>query len=335
MDSLESFVRAQAQDVTGTPAAVVTEQPAATEAPVVTPATPTETPAAAPVTPPVATDTLIDLDTPETPAASSTPEFDFSTLVKDLGIEAKTKEEFVAKYKEAISKEDPLKGLPDNLKKAVDFAKQGGDFLQMLKISQIDYSQIDPITIYENNVYQQIKDREKAKEYLESLSHLAKEIEGQKLKNQYIQWQESQERIMKQELEAKASQELTKKLENERRLRDTVNKVDNIEGFRIKPAEKEQFVREVVDGTLSKELFFNERGEYDYEKMMKVRFLAKNFDAIKKHFSKQVETATKRAVIEPLTNAELQTGSQIPTAQKQEFSNPLDAWIAASEKGKK
>lgn len=283
-------------------------------------------------------DEFIDLETPET-ATETAPAFDFTSFIKDTGIDAKTKEEFVAKYKETISKqsEDPLKGLPDNLRKAVDFAKQGGDFLQMLKINQIDYSQIDPVVLYEQSVKSQIKDQVKAKEYLDSVSPLAKEIEGERLKNQSIQWQQSQEALMLGELQSKATQELVKKAENETRLRETVSKVDNIDGFKVKQGEKDKFIKEVLDGSLTKELFMDEKGNFDYNKMFKARFLIKNFDAIKKHYGSKITTQTKREVIEGLTNAELQTSAERPNSNAENKStNPLDGWMKMeAEKNRK
>lgn len=281
---------------------------------------------------------FIDLEISET-ATETAPAFDLTSFFKEAGIEAKTKEEFVAKYKETISKqtEDPFKGLPDNLRKAVDFAKQGGDFLQMLKINQIDYSQIDPVVLYEQSVKSQIKDQAKAKEYLDSMSPLAKEMEGERLKNQSIQWQQSQEAQILNDLQAKATQELVRKAENETRLRETVSKVDNIDGFKVKQGEKDKFIKEVLDGSLSKELFMDEKGNFDYNKMLKVRFLTKNFDAIKKHYGSKIATQTKREVIEGLTNSELQTSAERPNSGAENKStNPLDGWMKnEAEKNRK
>lgn len=333
-DPLASFVEAEEAIVKNNPPVEVVnkvETPSEVQKPEVTPEVkPVETKVETPKKEESTDDGLIDLEIPE-PTVEKPAEFDFSSLVKDLGFEVKTKEELISKVKEAVTKqsEDPFKGLPDNLRKAVEFAKQGGDFLQMLKVSQVDYSQIDPTVIYENHIYSSISDKEKAKEYLESLSPLAKEIEGQKLKTQYIQWQESQERSMKSELEAKASEELKRKAENEQRMRETINKVEDISGFKVKPSQKEKFYKDVVEGNLSKKLFFDEKGNYDYNKMFKVAFIAENFDAIQKHYKGRIQTATKREIIEPLTNAELQINSEKPVTNSGEV-DPLTAWMNAS-----
>jgi hypothetical protein len=278
---------------------------------------------------------LIDLDIPDTVVTTTPEAFDFQSLIKDMGAEVKTKDELVLKFKELNkTPEDPFKGLPDNLRKAVEFAKQGGDFLQLLKVSQVDYSQIDPVVLYENQIRQQITDQAKAQEYLDSLSPLAKEVEGQRLKTQYIQWQESQEKSLLADLQNKATLDLARKAENEQRLRETVNKVDSIEGFKVKSGEKEKFIKEVTDGSLTRELFMDDRGNFDYGKMFRVRFLAKHFDSIQKHYGERIKNATKREVVEGLTNAEVQISSVRPEGEPQKFDSPLDHWISVSREKK-
>ncbi len=333
-DPLVSFVEAT-QPKVETPA--TSETPATPEVPA-TPAP--EVKVETPKVPEVKIETpasteLIDLDIPEATPTATPEAFDFPSLVKDLGFEVKTKEELVEKVKSIKTPEDPYKGLPDNLRKAVDFAKQGGDFLQLLKVSQVDYSQIDPTVLYEQQILNGTQDKVKAKEYLDSLSPLAKEFEGQKLKNQMIQWQESAEKQLLDELNAKTAQELAKRAENEQRLRETVNKVDSVEGFKVKQGDKDRFIREVLDGSLTKELFMDNKGQFDYEKMMRVRFLTKNFDAIQKHYGERIKNATKREIVEGLTNADVQTQSVKPEGAPQVYTNPLDAWMAVDRGTKK
>lgn len=269
---------------------------------------------------------IVDLDIPEPVVANATPEaFDFDSLVKDIGFEVKSKDEFRTKVKELMTKEDQLKGIPENLRKAVEFAKSGGDPLQYLKISQVDYSQIEPSVLYENHILSTIGDKAKAQEYLDSLSPLAKEIEGERIKSQYIQLQNQQEQQLRNELDANAKIELKRKAENEQRLRETINKVDDVAGFKVKPSQKDRFMKDVTEGKLTQKLFFNEKGEYDYDKMFKINFLAENFDQIQKYYKGKVKTETTRSVINDLQNVQIDKPTGTPQTDSAPKSN-FDHW---------
>lgn len=319
-DPLAQFI--QSREVTETTTPAETPAPAEVTNNV---ETPTETPKA-PTVAESTEESIVELDIPEPAVETTTPEaFDFDSFVKDIGFEVKSKDEFKTKVKELITKEDPLKGIPENLRKAVEFAKNGGDPLQYLKISQVDYSQIDPSVLFENQIMATVGDKQKAQEYLDSLSPLAKEIEGEKLKQQYIQLQNQQEAQLRAELESKAAQELKRKAENETRLRETINKVEDVAGFKVKPSQKDKFIKEVTEGKLTQKLFFDEKGEYDYNKMFKVAYLAENFDSIQKYYKGRVKTETTKEIINNLQNVQIEK----PTGPTQTESAPksnFDAW---------
>lgn len=276
-------------------------------------------------------DGIVDLDIPE--PQSATPEaFDFDSFVKDIGFEVKTKDEFKTKVKELVSKDDPFKGVSEKLRKAVEFEKNGGDPLQYLKVSQVDYSQIEPAILFENHILSTVGDKQKAQEYLDTLSPLAKEIEGERIKQQYIQLQNQQEAQLRSELEAKTAVELKRKAENEQRLRETVNKVEDVAGFKVKPGQKDKFIKEVTDGKLTQKLFFNEKGEYDYDKMFRLNFLADNFDSIQKYYKGKVKTETTKAIINDLQNVQIEKPTGVPQPESAPKSN-FDHW-AESRKAK-
>lgn len=324
-DPLNAFVRSTQVDEAPATQTVETQPTTEVVNKVETPTGSTEQPSAAENT----DEGIVDLDIPEQTVETTTPEaFDFDSFVKDIGVEVKSKDEFKTKVKELMAKEDPLKGIPDNLRKAVEFAKSGGDPLQYLKISQVDYSQIEPGVLYENHILSTVGDKAKAQEYLDSLSPLAKEIEGERLKTQYIQMQNQQELQLRQELEANAKQELKRKAENEQRLRETINKVDDVAGFKVKPSQKDRFLKDVTEGKLTQKLFFNEKGEYDYDKMFKINFLAENFDQIQKYYKGKVKTETTKSIINDLQNVQIDkpTGTpQVDSAPKSNFDHWADS----------
>lgn len=272
-------------------------------------------------TPEVASEGPIELEIPE-PTSEA---FDFQSFIKDIGIDAKDTEDFKTKVKELTLKEDPLKGLPDKVRKAVEFAQKGGDIYELLKISQVDYSQIDPVALYEDSVYSMARDKAKAKEYLENMNPTLKEIEGEKLRQEYIRQQEQQEYALRSSLEAKASEEAERRIKNEARLKESLKQIEDISGFKVKESQKDKFYKEVTSGQLSKRLFFDKDGNYDYAKMFKLTFLADHFDKIQKYYQDKVATQTKRETIEGLTNAQIDTPTGVPEINTQE-QNPLVTW---------
>lgn len=268
----------------------------------------------------------VDLQTPD--EEETKPEaFDFDTFVKDIGAEVKTKDEFKTKWKELLTKEDPLKGLPANVRKAVEFALKGGDIHQMLKVNSVDYSQIDPVTVYENYVLSKATDKAKAKEYLDSLAPIAKEMEGQRLKEQYTRWQDQQEAELKAALDAKAASELAKRVENEKRLREAIDKVNEIKGFKVKDKFKEKFYKTVQENRLTSELFFNDKGEYDYEKIMRLKFINDNFDYMDQYYKDRITAETKRDMIKEDSNIQIDKPSGVVQLEQQE-KDPLLRWSA-------
>jgi hypothetical protein len=258
--------------------------------------------------------------------------FDFASYIKDTGIDAKDPDEFKSKVKDLINKEDPLKVLPDKVRKAVEFAMQGGDIYELLKVSQVDYSQIEPKAIYESYIRSMVKDQDKATEHLESLSDVMKEIEGEKMRQEYMRQQERQEQDILKSLESKTQAEVERKKENEARLKETLNNVEDISGFKVKPVVKDQFYKEVVSGNLTKRLFFDDKGDYDYNKMFKVAFLADNFDKIQNYYKDRVATATKRETIEELTNPQLDNPTGVPKLDTTE-PDPLLGWAKTLREG--
>lgn len=281
--------------------------------------------------PEVVTDETIELPSSE-PETNDT--FDFSSYIKDVGIDAKDPEEFKAKVKELINKEDPLTNLPEKVRKAVEFAMKGGDIYQILKVSEVDYSQIDPKTIYESYIYSMVKDKDKAAEHLDSMSDIVKEIEGEKMRQEYMNAQRRQEQELTESLDRKAQEELDRRKANEARLKETLNNVTDVSGFKVKQSQKEKFFKEVTSGNLSKRLFYDKEGNYDYNKMFKITFLADNFDQIQDYYKDRVKTATKRETIEELTNATINKPEGVPPLDTTE-PDPLMNWAKSlREKGK-
>ena len=77
---------------------------------------------------------------------------DYSKVASELGFEGiKNKDQLITKYKQDLekAKEDALEGLHENLKEAIKFAREGGDFMAVLEVSSIDYDKVSNLDLIE------------------------------------------------------------------------------------------------------------------------------------------------------------------------------------------
>lgn len=293
---------------------VVNSSPAPTETPVTPQVTDTTAPAVTPVVETPATPAepapvnLDDWDdsTPSTPKPAEVDPF-----FKEVGIEAQSWDEVKTKLKERLKEE-----YPDNLKKAIEVFKKGGDYLEVLKINSVDYSKIDPIQIYESHIHSNSINPDEAKAYLDGKSEVEKRIEGKRLQQQYIAYQKQQESEMMNALEARNAQKIKAKQEADERLKSTLDKVEKIAGLTVKPHHKAEIFDAITTGRMQRELFFDQKtGDYDFNSMVETYFLKKNLPKIMDHLKKVTETTTKRTFLQEITNAEITKPSEKPQPQ--------------------
>ena len=95
--------------------------------------------------------------------------------------------------------------------------------------------------------------------------------------------------------------------------------------FRVEEIGIDRFMKDVTEGKLTQKLFFNEKGEYDYDKMFKINFLAENFDQIQKYYKGKVKTETTRSVINDLQNVQIDKPTGTPQTDSAPKSN-FDHW---------
>lgn len=241
---------------------------------------------------------------------------------KEVGIEAQNWEEAKTKLKERLKEE-----YPDNLKKAIEVFKKGGDYLEVLKINSVDYSKIDPIQIYESHIHSNAVNPEEAKAYLDGKSEVEKRIEGKRLQQQYINYQKQQESDLMQKLEAEATRKVEAKKLADERLKSTLDKVEKIAGLTVKPHHKAEIFDAITTGRMQRELFFDQKsGDYDYNSMVETYFLKKNLPKIMDHLKKVTETTTKRTLLQEITNAEITKPSEKPKPET-ETRSQLERYV--------
>lgn len=259
----------------------------------------------------------VDLDNWDDSQPSDPKPQEIDPFFKEVGIEAQSWDEVKTKLKERLVKEE----YPDNLKKAIEVFKKGGDYLEVLKINSVDYSKIDPIQIYESHIHSNAVNPDEAKAYLDGKSEVEKRIEGKRLQQQYINYQKQQESDLMQKLEAEAARKAEAKKVADERLKSTLDKVEKIAGLTVKPHHKAEIFDAITTGRMQRELFFDQKtGEYDFNSMVETYFLKKNLPKIMDHLKKVTETTTKRTFLQEITNAEITKPSEKPKPETENRS---------------
>src|SRR5882672_8349948 len=262
----------------------------------------------------------------ETKADVAIPEFDFSELGKSIGFEEiKTKDEFLSKVKELKA----LEGVPDNFKQALELAKKGGDWQSFLGVSQVDYASVDSVDLFKNELYRTIKglpeNLNKTKEelelqYNEALGNYApiqQRLEGDKMKKGYIDWQ-------RQETERIQREAIQKKQQADARIKDTIDKIEDINGFKLKSTHKAKMYDYITSGQLQKDLFSQEG--YNYQALAEIAF-TRNFGKKANEFLwNKAKTSGTKEVITELTNPQISKPAERVQPETKEV-HPLQAWL--------
>jgi hypothetical protein len=312
-----------------TPPAVPTlETTASTPAP----ATPNAVPAAAPVVaiPPAAAPVVDfnamveDWDSSTTQAsaqptspAPTTPvnsiaEINYSDIAKELSLgEIKTKDEFIRAAQELKKKANSLGELPSDLSKAVEIAKLGGNYLEYLNVSVVDWEGQDPVVLYENYVIDRYTNKEgmvdstKVDKLLDTLSDEEKELRGRELQNQYVGIQQQQ----KQRIEYDARQA---KANFEQGLKQAMDSVDNIAGFKLSPNHKTEIFNEILSGA---DLKHN-----DLRSRVEAAALRKYWTKMDDYRKTQIKNSTLKQTLDEATFPRLNSTSSVaaPEAAKAE-----------------
>lgn len=308
---------------------VKVEEPAQT-APEVVPAK-SETPSE-PITPvePVVVTEPEEWDEPvpqvAVPSTTTIPDFDYLELGKSTGLgEIKTKDELVSKVKELQTK--ALDGVPDNLKKAIELAKQGGDYLSYLKVSQVDYNAYDPVELFKTDLYNRVKtlNPQATKEELETrfqdalgtYAPIQQLIEGQKIQKSYSDVQRQEALRLEQE-------SLQRKSQADTRVKESIDKLDDVNGFKVKPHHKAAMYEYITSGQLQKDLF-SESG-YNYEALVEIAFQRKYGKKANEFLWNKAKTASKKEIVQELTNPQIEKPTSPLQTEVKEVS-AMKSWL--------
>ena len=289
-------------------------------------------------------DDFLDLDGSDTePTTTAKPEYDFTELGKALQVEGVTsKDSLVAKWKELSQKtkeyEDKLasySSIPEPLRDAIELANKGGDYLEYLGISTIDYDAVDDRSLVEeelielgifNNADGSINEDALA-EYVDGLSDKELKVRGAQVRNKFKQSQLAQ----RQEVRRKAEEQRQRAIND---MRATLDKINNVGPFKLNQARKKELFDSFSSGQMLKELFQDEKGQFDYNKAVEVYYRVKYAPKIDKLIADSVKTKTIKEQANEIKNVDLGANTRLARPEVAPAQDGLDYWMSILQKQK-
>lgn len=252
------------------------------------------------------------------------PQVDWSEIGKAIGkTDVKTPEDltgYISNLEKTVSdlKTNPVYGenIPKQLQEAIDIANKGGDYLAYLDVASVNYAEIDPVELYEDevaNFFYNADGSFREQEYLDYLDKqdpTDKMLRGKQIQRELIQVQDSNKQSLKQKVAAE-------KTENLRRLETSLDKFSKVGNFEVTPKVKKQLFDDLATGKFMSELGINLNGSHNWELLQQAYFKAKYFDAVQAFNEKRAATGTLRGEINKLSNSTVLQPSGI--------SNPVTA----------
>jgi hypothetical protein len=282
----------------------VVEEPAVTQEPAepIEPNEPVEPVVAEPDQPdePTVEPAIIDdWDEPATPEPTDVNLYE--QLGKELGVENLTKE----KLQEALNpKEEVITGIPDDVALIVNLAKSGIDYKEYLSLKSANYDSFDNKLLVEQSVLDAFRDsegnisseaKEKMTEYLEGLSDIDYLVQGNQIRNQL----KSAQAVRINQIE---SQFKSVSQNREAELKSSLDNFDEVSGFKVQPHQKQKLFRDVSSGDAVADMIYKSDGTYDYNKIIKAKFILDNLDKMLNYHKQRARTDEKREMINRTAN---------------------------------
>lgn len=215
-------------------------------------------------------------------------------------------------------KAEMLSTLPADLAKAVEIARNNGNYLEYLKVSSVDWTKEDPTILYENYVVNQFTspqgevDYDRVERFLEKLDDDEKELRGKELQNQYVSIQRQQQAIY--EAQAQSTRN-----EFERTLKQTIDALDKVSDFKVSPIHKQELYEYIAKGEDLK--------ESDISSRVMNAFIKKYFQKIDSFRKTQLRNSVKKEIIESITVPQLSTPGQVAITDASARKFSLDDYV--------
>lgn len=238
-------------------------------------------------------------------ASESEPkELDYSEIGKALGMEKVTKDELLDAIKKVKQSADTLGKLPEDLGAAVKLALEGKDYKSIFKSDEkaFDHSLYDDETLLKHEYSGLFKDgegnidMEELNMYIESLDPIQKKIEAKKIR-------QALDTISDQRAKQAEYEKQQEYLRREQELRQTLDSRNDIKGFKLTPDSKKGIYDKIASGEAVKDMFYNDKGQYDMAKVVEAYFIYQNFDKIKGFLISKARNETKREDFNNISNA--------------------------------
>lgn len=287
-------------------------------------------------------DTLFELDEEEETPTESTPEY-FAEIQEVVGREIKSKEELkefvdglqseITTLKEKAS-DNPLENIPEQLKEAVEYAKDGnGDYLELLNITSVDYTKLDPATLAENDIRQYFYDSEGNFDedgfisYIDNVPEKELEIRGKQRISQLVAAQDEAKRNFV------AKQEQRKEAEN-MAIEKAVNRLDAVSKFKVKASDKQKLIATLTNGGYKNVLLpRSAEGVVDFERLAQDVFIRQNFDKMVKVLGTRARNEFKKETIKNIGNQTVGASADVSAHTPDvKGGDPLDMMIDAARK---
>jgi hypothetical protein len=249
-------------------------------------------------------------------AAVSTPgteTIDWKLISNAVGVSDEFKgPEDLTKYVETLKRENSdLKArptlddsLPGDLKDAIEIWKNQGDYHSVFDVGAIDYSVIDPVELWEDEMENHFVNpdgtvrEQEYYDYIDSVSDMDKSIRGKQIQQNLIAQQKFQLQTVKQKAERE-------KAENLKNLEVALNRFDKVGDFAVTPKVRQQLYKDIASGEFLREMGISLTGAHQFEKLQSMYFKAKYFDTIQKFNEQRTRTNTLRQEVEKVGNHNL------------------------------
>jgi hypothetical protein len=278
-------------------------------------------------------DSLIDdsdvVNTPETKT------IDWKSISTAIGVTDEFKgAEDLTKYVETLKKENSeLKSrtavdesLPTDIRDAIEIWKNQGDYHSVFEVGAIDYSKIDPIELFEDEVQEHFWNadgtfrEQEYYDYIDNIPDMDKSIRGTQIQKYLVAEQQHQKQVIKQ----RAEQEKAVNLKN---LEVALNRFDKVGDYAITPKVRQQMYKDVASGNFLQELGVGSTGAHQFEKLLPMYFKAKYFDAIQKFTATRTKASTLRQEVAKVGNHNLTPTAKLGNPTEQTKKDAIDMYF--------
>lgn len=250
----------------------------------------------------------------------------YKDIGKAIGIEVESKDTLISEFQAIKSENEQLKAkveeassyndIPEDLKKAIEIAKSGGDYSEYLELSQVDYSKISDEELLLSQVRSYFPEGEdgddEAREWLDSMTTAEQKIQAGRLRRTLEDEKQKakQEKLEAIENESRAKEEFVKA--EKQKLRKTVDSIESISDFKLTKSHKSRIFEDISNGKIAEKLFgVNGDGSANYQKMAETYFKTVYFDKIVDYLKSKSGNEAKKRVLQETSNANVNSnGSQ-------------------------